>query len=129
MKEFYEMKRYVVVDNLVERYDSIISWVPRENKPNDKLHIATVDNYRNIPWGMTVIYGKSFWKQRPYVRVHYWWEDSKRYYLDKHAVHLKTEWNVATKITVKDIIQNASAEDAIEYFKERGLTVCPMERK
>lgn len=74
--------------------------------------------------------GETFWKKRPYISAagyhldvdvpKYFEDDETRfsvicvYVLDKHY-------------TMNDVMKHARADQAVQWFKERGLAVCPMQ--
>ena len=86
--------------------------------------------YENI--GVTangVRTGTTLFRHRPYIEVFIGWpDDPRRFYKGdfKEFTYLDvyTEWE---ECTLEWIMKHASAEQAIQYMKERGMTVCPMQ--
>lgn len=73
----------------------------------------------------TTLFGK-----RPYISVYRGWMDdkSRRLYHDDFSrfsyEYRYTEW---TGCPLEWIMKHASAEQTIQYMKERGMTVCPLQ--
>lgn len=69
--------------------------------------------------------GHTFFRERPYVELEYSWRDTEKYYnFDRITIEYHYEpWNDAS---LKDIMEMSTAEDFIQYLKERGITICPI---
>lgn len=73
--------------------------------------------------------GQTFWKKRPYIStVGYNFDNpSKKFFQDDSirftvgGIYLQNE-----RCTMHDIIKYARADQAVQWFKERGLTICPL---
>lgn len=77
-----------------------------------------------------LVCGKTIFRKRPYLDVSRGWFDDhpRRFYWGDFKefsyVVIYTEW---TTCPLSWIMEKASAEQTIQYMKERGMTVCPMQ--
>ena len=69
--------------------------------------------------------GITLFLKRPYVKIEYSWCSEDEYYnFDRITLERRVEpW---TDATLKDIHDYSSADQFIQYLKERGITTCPM---
>lgn len=69
--------------------------------------------------------GITLFRKRPYVKIEYSWCNEDEYYNFDHITieRHKEPW---TEATLKDIHDYTSADQFIQYLKERGITTCPM---
>lgn len=69
--------------------------------------------------------GKTSLFKRPYVKIEYSWCHEDQYYnFDTITIERRKEpWANAT---LKDIHDYSSADQFIQYLKERGMTTCPI---
>lgn len=69
--------------------------------------------------------GETPFLKRPYVKIQYSWCDEDTYYNFDHITiqRWKMPW---TDATLKDIHDYSTAEQFIQYLKERGITTCPV---
>ena len=67
---------------------------------------------------------KTFFRKRPYVRVEYDWEDVK-YYYDFDSITIERHYE-PDDITLNELFKKYSADQCIQYLKERGITTCPI---
>lgn len=66
----------------------------------------------------------TLFRKRPYVNVEYEWDDVDRYYnFDSIVVERRYE---PYDITLNELFKEYSAEEAIQYLKDRGMTICPI---
>lgn len=69
--------------------------------------------------------GTTFLFKRPYVKIEYSWCSEEEYYNFEH-ITLERRVEPWTNATLKDIHDYSSADQFIQYLKERGITTCPM---
>jgi hypothetical protein len=69
--------------------------------------------------------GKTFLFKRPYVKIEYSWCSEDEYYNFDH-ITLERRVEPWTNATLKDIHDYSTADQFIQYLKERGITTCPM---
>ena len=69
--------------------------------------------------------GKTLFLKRPYVKIEYSWCTEDEYYnFDTITIERrKTPWTTAT---LQDVHDYSTADQFIQYLKERGITTCPM---
>ena len=69
--------------------------------------------------------GTTFFLKRPYVKIEYSWCSEDKYYsFERITLERRVEpWN---NPTLKDIHDCSTADQFIQYLKERGITTCPM---
>jgi hypothetical protein len=69
--------------------------------------------------------GTTIFLKRPYVKIQYSWCNEDEYYnFDKLTIERrKVPW---TDATLQDIHDYSTADQFIQYLKERGIATCPM---
>ena len=69
--------------------------------------------------------GTTWILKRPYVKIQYSWCHEDEYYdFDTMTIERRKEpW---TEATLQDIHDYSTADQFIQYLKERGITTCPM---
>lgn len=66
----------------------------------------------------------TLFRNRPYVEVEYAWDDVDRYYnFDSITIERNYE---PYDITLDELFKEYSADECIQYLKERGMTACPI---
>ena len=69
----------------------------------------------------------TLFKHEPFIRYHrhyYMQEDEKLFKNDIKNISIRMIYQ-KKKITLQELFEEFSAEQAIQYIKERGLSVCP----
>ena len=69
--------------------------------------------------------GTTLFLKRPYVKIEYSWCSEDEYYNFDH-ITLERRIEPWTDATLKDIHDYSTADQFIQYLKERGITTCPM---
>ena len=76
------------------------------------------------------IYSSVTWlRNRPYIMTHCWHRyDGRRFYKDsfKKFSYAKV-YREDTDCSIDWLVKNMPAELVIQYMKERGMTICPMQ--
>ena len=67
----------------------------------------------------------TLFRKRPYAEINYNWDCSERYYGFKE-IRIKECEEPWENATLKDIHDCSSADQFIQYLKERGITTCSM---
>lgn len=67
---------------------------------------------------------KTFFRKRPYVMIEYDWEYVK-YYYNFDSVTIERHYE-PYDITLNELFKGYSADQCIQYLKERGITTCPI---
>ena len=68
--------------------------------------------------------GTTLFRQRPYVEVEYAWDKVDRYYnFDSITIERHYE---PYDVTLNELFEDYSADECIQYLKERGMTACPI---
>lgn len=66
----------------------------------------------------------TIFRKRPYVEIEYAWSDVDRYYnFDSITIERHYE---PYDITLNELFEYYSADECIQYLKERGMTACPI---
>lgn len=66
----------------------------------------------------------TLFRKRPYVEIEYAWDDADRYYnFDSLTIERHYE---SCDITLKELLEYYSADECIQYLKDRGMTACPI---
>lgn len=68
--------------------------------------------------------GTTFFRKRPYVEIEYAWDKWDRYY-DFDSITIEKCYE-PYNITLDELIKDYSADQCIQYLKERGITTCPI---
>ncbi len=86
---------------------------------------ANIINCGSRAFAPDVYIGTTLFRKRPYVEIRYNRDDEESYYgFDEIRIEERVEpWEQAT---LKDIHDYSTAEQFIQYLKERGITTCPM---
>ena len=68
--------------------------------------------------------GTTLFFERPYVEVEYSWSDVDRYYnFDSITIERHYE---PYDVTLNELFEEFSADECIQYLKDRGMTTCPI---
>lgn len=66
----------------------------------------------------------TIFRKKPYVEVEYAWDDVDRYYsFDSITIERHYE---PYDVTLNELFDNYSADECIQYLKDRGMTTCPI---
>ena len=69
--------------------------------------------------------GTTLFRKRPCVKISYSWCAEDEYYNFDH-ITIKRHKEPWLEATLKDVHDYSSADQFIQYLKERGITACPM---
>lgn len=90
----------------------------------DRLESENADIYEGLYMAHT------FFRRRPYIRAWHreWPEDSvcKLFPKDFKTISYRTTYKERRYVSVEWIFEHLHADDAIQYFKDRGMTICPI---
>lgn len=67
---------------------------------------------------------KTFFLKRPRVRIEYEWENVD-YYYNFDSITIERHYE-PDDITLNELFKKHSADQCIQYLKERGMTACPI---
>ena len=136
MLKVYKVRNYVSIDGADWRR-VVWSWfISTECKTSDEPlkteHIlcdASFDDAReyinnNELDGVTN--DSTFWRQKPIICVRYYDAYELVSYKHLNTISYKREYEEWEDVSLKWIIENLSADQAIQYLKECGITTCPM---
>lgn len=86
--------------------------------------------YQSIPnLQLNGVYvGKTAFRHRPYIAVNSWGiYDPRRFYAkDANTISYKQVFREKEYVTLEWITKHLSSDKAIQYFKERGMSICPI---
>lgn len=68
--------------------------------------------------------GTTLFRKRPYVEIVYSWDDIDRYY-NFDTVTIERHYE-PYDITLDELFKEYSADECIQYLKDRGITACPI---
>ena len=72
----------------------------------------------------SITHGTTLFRKRPYVEIEYSWDWHDRYYnFDSLTIERHYE---PYDITLNELFKEYSADESIQYLKERGMAVCPI---
>ena len=66
----------------------------------------------------------TLFRKRPYVEIEYSWDWHDRYY-NFNSLTIERHYE-PYDITLDELIKEYSADQCIQYLKERGITACPI---
>jgi len=66
----------------------------------------------------------TLFRNRPYVEIEYSWSDVDRYY-NFNSITIERHYE-PYDITLNELFKEYSADECIQYLKERGMTTCPI---
>lgn len=132
MLKVYRVDSYYKVDNEEWTRCGGTGYMIREETTDEvKIHLD------KVAWGSVyehaelkgIYIGETFFRHRPYIGVsHSWSDDGRRFYQEDFKefsyMDVYTEWDACS---LEWIVKHASAEQTIQYMKERGMSVCPMQ--
>lgn len=69
---------------------------------------------------------ETFFRHKPLIKISY--DDCWEYATYRHfdTLSYKRVYKEWTKVTMQWLMEHASADQVIQYLKERGITTCPM---
>ena len=72
--------------------------------------------------------GQTLFRHRPYIEINtpHCLEYERYYAKDAHTISYKLIFREKKDVTLEWIMEHLSAEKAIPYFKERGMSICPI---
>lgn len=73
--------------------------------------------------------GETFWKKRPFISgAGFYGEDIPKYFEDDvNKFTVAWVYRLNEYYTVNDVLKHAKADQAVQWFKERGMTACPLQ--
>ncbi len=74
----------------------------------------------------TMFNDETFFRHKPIIKINY--DDCFEYAVYKHfdTLSYKRVYKERTYVTMQWLMEHASADQFIQYLKERGITTCPM---
>jgi hypothetical protein len=126
MLNAYKVRTYISIDNKPKKQTLIIGYGLTE----DELpRVVTTswsfqDYFDNKVPTPAVKTDTTIFRNRPYVEVEYAWDDVDRYYnFDSITIERHYE---PYDVTLNELFDNYSADECIQYLKDRGITTCPI---
>ena len=136
MLQLYDKTIYLVVGdraiklarhhNIIRDDEFVLDETPLENATWEQTKRA-IENHQ---LSHLMYVGKTFWRKRPYISAvvcpldgpapKFFQDDSVRFSV--YCIYVQDEC-----YTMNDVIKHARADQAVQWFKERGMTVCPMQ--
>ena len=136
MLHIYKKSTWPVVNGELEvRLQYVSSVLRDESETNGDYIIKDAtwhDMYQHAQsadWKWMFAY-KTFWKKIPYLipSATYWDESPPRFFEDDTTRFSVVNLYVLDKYySMQDIMKVSNADRAIQWFKERGMAVCPMQ--
>lgn len=137
MLKIYKVRNYVSIDGADWR-KVVLSWfIPTKYKTSSK-PLETEHILCNMSFADTREYLRnneldgifnihSFWTDAPKkIGIRYYDADDIVYYKHFNTISYKIEYEEWTDVSLNWIMENLSADECIQYLKERGITTCPM---
>lgn len=80
-------------------------------------------------WFDGLVTDKTFFRKRPYIRAFRcgWHDETWRFFpKDFNTISYRVLYEERSYVSMKWIFEHLSADKAVQYFKERGMNVCPI---
>jgi hypothetical protein len=126
MLKAYKVYTYITVDNKYKyeplRYSIGLTddFKPKVTTQTYTFQELIDNNAEGIDY---VITGKTFFLKIPYIKIQHWPEDGFHYNFDSITIEKHyVPWN----ITMNELFEDFSADQCIQYLKDRGITACPI---
>ena len=126
MLKAYKVKTYIAVDGKPKREIFQKGYgLTEEELPRVVTTSWSFQDCFNTPLPTGAIQtNTTFFRKRPYVEIEYSWDWRDRYYkFDTLTIERSYE---PYNITLNELIKEYSADECIQYLKERGMTACPI---
>ena len=131
MLKVYNIYDYVSIDGAKWRRVGGYRYMATDEEVEDKLILDNVsfdearkylsENSLNGIWNSS-----TFFRHRPMVEIHYFDNWSACEYRCFNTLSYKREVVENTNISFEWLTQHLTADQFIQYLKERGITACPM---
>lgn len=104
-------------DDLVELVLDNVSW----KELYDEIIDGKASHYMYV--------GNTFWKKRPYISASGFCSEDLPKYFEGDTSKFTIAWvyKLDKHYTVNSVLKHAKADQAVQWFKERGLSVCPLQ--
>lgn len=80
-------------------------------------------------WFDGLVTDKTFFRKRPYIRAFRcgWHDEAWRFFpKDFKTISYRVLYEERSYVSMEWIFEHLSADKAIQYFKERGMNICPI---
>lgn len=130
MLKIYLVTNYVSIDGEEWREVGYGGYMASDQKPGDiSVHNLSFDkvrehlsnNHLDGVWN-----DFTFWGNKPTVRVRYadaWESVAYRYF---NTLSYKREYTELTDVSLEWVMKNLTADECIQYLKDRGMNTCPI---
>jgi crotonobetainyl-CoA:carnitine CoA-transferase CaiB-like acyl-CoA transferase len=92
----------------------------------DHATFAETREYLDNNWIDGMRNQETFWRRKPIIEIRYqdaWdWVDYRRF----NTLSYKRKYKEWKDVSMEWLMKHASADQFIQYLKERGITACPM---
>lgn len=126
MLKAYKVTTYIAVDDKPKREIFQKGYGLTEGElPDVATTICSFQDCFNItlPTG-AIQTNKTLFRKRPYVEIEYAWDWHDRYYnFDSITIERHYE---PYDVTLNELFEDYSADQCIQYLKDRGMTACPI---
>ena len=126
MLKAYKSTTYIAVDDKPKREVFQKGYGLTEGElPDVTTTICSFQDCFNTQFPTMAIYtDTTLFRKRPYVEIEYSWDWHDRYYnFDSITIEIHYE---PYDITLNELFEDFSADQCIQYLKERGITACPI---
>lgn len=131
MLKVYHIHDYVSIDGAEWREVGGYGTKAIDGEPESKLALdnASFDEAyefltQHLLCGLYI--GTTFFRKKPTIEISYNDAWDAVVYKQFSTISYKREYEEWTNVSLKWIIENLSADQTIQYLKERGITTCPM---
>ena len=131
MLKVYNVHDYISIDGAKWREIGFTGYIITDKELSeivilDHVTFDETREYLDSNWIDGMRNQETFWRRKPIIEVRYqdaWdWVDYRRFNILSYKRKYK-EWK---DVSMEWLMKHASADQLIQYLKERGITACPM---
>lgn len=130
MLKIYTVSSYVSIDGSDWQQVGDNGYAAADDNPTEKIFFENFTFEQCYEYlqgkGMDGIWrSKTFFRKRPMLYIGEWFYEAKRY-TSFNTISYKYVYEEWKSVSLEWIMKHLSAEQCIQYLKERGITTCPI---
>ena len=130
MLKVYTVSSYVSIDGSDWQNVGVDGYTISDDEPTEKIlfeNFTLEQCYEYLQGkGLDGIWrSQTFFKRKPMLYIGEWLYEAKRY-TSFNTISYKYVYTERENVSLSWIMKHLSAEQCIQYLKERGITTCPM---
>ena len=130
MLKVYTVKSYVSIDGSDWKHIGADGYTMRDDNPTEKIFfenftLEQCHDYLQEKRLDGIWFGYTFFRKKPMLYIGNGCFDNKAYYSLK-TISYKYVYEEWETVSLDWVMKHFSAEQCVQYLKERGITTCPM---